>query len=153
SCLIQETRAYVLMLARRGHDAIEQYRKVAELDPHFYRAYTGLGRTYIHMGRYDDAIEMIERGRALSDDSPLPLGMLGQAHALAGNRTEARALLAQLTDMAGKRHVPATTPAMIHAGLGEKSKALDWLEKGCDGYEPSVATLKVHPAYDHLRDE
>src|SRR5205085_515448 len=67
SCLIQEMMAYVLMLARRYDDAIEQYGRVAELDPYFYRAYTGLGRTYIHMGRYDEAIEMIERGRALSD--------------------------------------------------------------------------------------
>jgi hypothetical protein len=41
----------------------------------------------------------------------------------AGNRTEARALLAQLAEIGRTRHVPATAVGMIHAGLGEKDKA------------------------------
>jgi hypothetical protein len=59
---------------------------------------------------------------------------VSQAHALAGNTTTARTLLAQLAELAKTRHVPATTPAMIHAGRGEKEEALDWLEKGCAGH-------------------
>ena len=42
---------------------------------------------------------------------------------------------------------------MIHLGLGEKERALDWLEKGCEARELPLAPLAVHPAYDPLRGE
>jgi serine/threonine-protein kinase len=42
---------------------------------------------------------------------------------------------------------------LIFLGLGERSKSLDWLERGCDLRESSMACLKVHPMYDPLRGE
>jgi serine/threonine-protein kinase len=47
--------------------------------------------------------------------------------------------------------VPSTTFALVHAGLGETDRALDYLERGCDRHELPLASLKVHPAYDALR--
>jgi serine/threonine-protein kinase len=40
---------------------------------------------------------------------------------------------------------------MIHLGLGEYDKALDALELSADRHDLSLATIKVHPAYDPLR--
>ncbi len=153
SPIIAESRAYILMLSRRYDESLEQFRKVAELDPYFYKSYTGPGRTYIQMGRYADAIGMLERGRLLAGDLPAILGALGQAHALAGDRTAARALLAQLAHLAKSTYVPSTPFAMIHVGLGENDRALEWLETGCERHEFSICGLKVHPAYDCLRGE
>ncbi|HVX66599.1 MAG TPA: tetratricopeptide repeat protein [Bryobacteraceae bacterium] len=153
SAVISESRAFILMMARRPEEALEQGRRAAELDPYFYRAYTGPGRTFIQMGRYDEAIAMLERGRSLAGDLPVILGALGQAHGLRGNRAAARALLAQLSRTAAAGYVPATCFALIHLGLGEKDRALAWLEAGCDRHELSLSGLKMHPAYDGLRAE
>jgi hypothetical protein len=38
-------------------------------------------------------------------------------------------------------------------GLGEKQRALDWLEKGCEERELPMMMIKVHPLYDPLRGE
>ena len=42
---------------------------------------------------------------------------------------------------------------MIHAGLGEKDQALDWLEKMYQEREESLSTLKVDQPFDSLRSD
>lgn len=153
SCVMTESLAYVLLLARRFDESLEQLRKVTELEPYFYKGYTHAGRIYIQTGRYTEAIEMLERGRALAGDLPTVLGALGQAHALAGNTDEARAILVNLAGRARTGHVPSTTFALLYLGLGDKDRSLACLEAGCERHEPTVAALKVHPAYDALRNE
>jgi serine/threonine-protein kinase len=77
---------------------------------------------------------------------------MGQAFALSGRPDRARALLAELDAMSRERFVPSTCFALIHGGLGEVDRALDWLEHGADRREMPVSALLVHPAYDTLRD-
>jgi hypothetical protein len=43
--------------------------------------------------------------------------------------------------------------ALIHSGLGEKERALEILEAGCEQRQSVLVALKVHPAYDDLRSE
>jgi serine/threonine-protein kinase len=152
SMIIQESRGYLLMLARRYDEAIAAYQSLLELDASFFRVYTSMGRAYLQKGLYAEAAAMLEKGRAMTGDMPNILGALGQARAMGGKREEARRLLDLLTAMSERRYVPATCFALIHAGLGERDEALEWLERGCDLHELSVAGINVHPAYDALRD-
>jgi hypothetical protein len=84
---------------------------------------------------------------------PSILGALGQAHGLAGNVSEAREILLKLDNLASVRPVPASSFALVHLGLGEKDAALMWLERGVNRHQATVIGLKVHPAYDALREE
>ena len=129
------------------------YRQILEFDQFFYKAYTSMGRAYTQMERYDDAIGMLLKGRLLSGDVPNILGALGQTYALAGRRAEARRLLDELDRLSQSRYVPATSFAMIHIGLGEQERALEWLEAGLQRHETALSSLRVHPAYDPLRGE
>jgi hypothetical protein len=49
--------------------------------------------------------------------------------------------------------VPATHLALIYIGLGEREKALEFLEKGFEQRDPKMAFLKVEPKWADLRDE
>jgi hypothetical protein len=49
--------------------------------------------------------------------------------------------------------VPAWDVAQVHITLGEKGKALDFLEKAADEHFPWVVILAVDPAFDPLRAE
>jgi hypothetical protein len=88
-----------------------------------------------------------------------PVGRSGRhpvphpAYAPAGDTARARALLAELAETTHARHVPATAFAVIHLGLGENGRALDWIEEGCTRHELNAAGLKAHPAWDCLRAE
>src|SRR6188768_1870547 len=78
---------------------------------------------------------------------------LGLAHALAGNRSAALALLGQLTDQSKQRHISPFNLAVIHGGLGDKERALEWLDKAYEERSPSLNLLKVSPAFIGVRRE
>jgi serine/threonine-protein kinase len=141
------------MLNRRYDDAISEYREMQELDPYFYKSYTSMGRVYIQKGMYDEAIALLQKGRSLAGEVPTILGALGQALALSGKRSEARQLLHQLQELSQHRYVACSSFALIHTGLGEKERALEILEAGCEQRQSVLVALNVHPAYDDLRGE
>jgi TolB-like protein/Tfp pilus assembly protein PilF len=153
SLSIMEGKPYLLMLERRYDEALEGYRRVMELDPRFSRAYTGMGRTYLQMGRIAEGIAMLQTGHELAGASSGVLGALGQASAWAGDGEAAREVLSQLRSLCETRYVPCTTFALVHAGLGELDTALDWLERAADRHDLPLALVNVHPAYDALRSE
>jgi serine/threonine-protein kinase len=43
--------------------------------------------------------------------------------------------------------------AIIHLGLGEYERALEYLERGCRQHEIPMTALKVHLVYDPLRSK
>ncbi len=94
---------------------------------------------------------MLEKGRSLAGDVPNILGAMGQVYALGGETERARELLAQLEQKGQDAWVPSTVFAIVHLGLGEHDRALDWLERGCRQHELPMTSLKVHPVYDPLR--
>jgi tetratricopeptide (TPR) repeat protein len=141
------------MVARRYDEALAQHLSSLELDPLFFKAYMAIGRIYIQKAMYPEAIEMLEKARSLAGDTPHVLGALGQAQGLNGNPGAARAMLAQLAGMEQSRYVPSTTIALVHLGLGEVGRALDYLERACDRHELPVSIFKVHPALDGVRGE
>ena len=151
SSILYEGRAVLNLLQRRYDEALQGYRAVLELDPRYYRAYTGMGRTYALMGRFGEALAMLEKGRALGGDLPYILSGLGQVFALAGDHASSRCILAKLHARAREGYIPSTCFAIVHLGLGERDRTLDWLEKGCEQREMRLAILKVHPVYDELR--
>jgi serine/threonine-protein kinase len=151
SSAINESVAYLLLVTRRYDEALEKQLELQELDPFYYKCYTGMGRIYIQQGLYSQAIEMLSKGRSLAGDVPNILGALGQAYGMDGREAEARGILAKLEAMSRKRYVLSSSFALTHCGLGEKDRALDWLERGCERAELTITAIGVHPAYDCLR--
>jgi serine/threonine-protein kinase len=72
---------------------------------------------------------------------------------MAGRREEALHCLDELHATARTRYVPSTCFAIVHIGLGELDRSLDWLELACDQRELPVTMVKVHPVYDPLRSQ
>jgi hypothetical protein len=72
---------------------------------------------------------------------------------MAGQSADARRLLEELGELAAHRYVPSRCFALIHLGLGEKARALEWLEAGVLARDMGLCALKAHPAYNDLRGE
>jgi len=145
--------ASVCMMARRYDEAIAQLRGTLETDPDFYWAHRQLGLALELKGAPSDAIAEYQRASELNDD-PRVLAFIGHAKASMGRESDARAILAQLTEASKTRYVSGYTFAVIHLGLGEKDQALDWLEKDArerTGFE--INFIKVDPYLDPLRGD
>jgi tetratricopeptide (TPR) repeat protein len=137
--------------ARRYDQAIEQFRKTLEPDPNFTATHRYLGEAYLQKSMYKEGIAEIEKELAISPNSTAALAYLGYGHALEGRRTEAQQVLDQLNELSKQRFVPAQYRSIIYAGLGEKDKAFEWLERGYE--ERSVVAINVNPVFDPLRSD
>jgi len=137
--------------ARRYNEAEAQARKTLEMDSHFYLAHYYLGEVLQLKGQLTEAIAEYKKAAELDDD-PFVLGLLAQAYAKLGQRDEALKMLGQLQELATRRYVTSYSFALVHIALGEKDKAIDWLERAYrDRAGPDIALIKVDPFLDPLR--
>jgi adenylate cyclase len=148
----QAALAYFLYHIRRYDDAIVQIKKTLELDPASTLARHLLGCCLLWKGNTAGAIAEFQRSKIMVAGAWYQ-GLLGYAYAISGNRSKAEQILRELEQMAKRQYVSSTAFADIHLGLGEKEKALDWLEKSYQDQESACWYLKVDPIYDRVRTE
>jgi tetratricopeptide (TPR) repeat protein len=115
-------------LARRFEQTIEECRKTIELAPNVGTPHAIMGMALSYEDRFADAIVEAQNGARLSG-SPSHLAMLGHVYARAGNRTEAKKVIALLAEESKKRYVCSFDVAGIYVGLGELDQGMQWLEK------------------------
>jgi TolB-like protein/Flp pilus assembly protein TadD len=137
--------------ARQYSQAIEQERKTLELDPNFASAYIYLGYAYVQKSMYKEAITAFEKELAIFPNSAPALSALAYGYGVTGRRAEAERLLNQLDELSKHKYVRAIDVARAFAGLREKDKAFEWLEKGYE--EHSIGVIKVDPSFDPLRSD
>src|SRR5213594_1709649 len=143
--------SWTYFFARRYHEAEAQARKTLEMDSRFYVAHYYLGEVLQFKGQLTEAIAEYKKAAELDDD-PFVLGLLAQAYAKLGQRDEALKMLGQLQELATRRYVTSDSFALVHIALGEKDKAIDWLERAYrDRAGPDIALIKVDPFLDPLR--
>ena len=134
--------------------SIKWSRKGQELDSTANAFYGFLGAAYLEKGEYDLAITFAEKYLRFGRWSPR--GVAGYIYAVAGEREKALKLLdsLQVHWQQGAKSSIAKQLADIYTGLGQKEKALTWLERA---YELRnylyLHDVKVHPMFDSLRDE
>ena len=84
---------------------------------------------------------------------PWTVGALGYVNGKVGRKDEAQKLLKELLDRSSKDYVPWSRLALAYAGIGDKEKVLDFLERAYDEREAWNASLLVDFAWDDLRSE
>ncbi len=142
--------------AARDYDkAIEQFQKTLELDQNFRPPQVSLAAAYVQKRMYDEAIAGFRKASSVREggEFSLPLAGLGHVYAISGNKSEARRLLDELKQLSAQEHVPATSMALIYAGLGEKDQAFAWLEKGYQERLFQMQSLTAEPRWDSLRSD
>lgn len=137
---------------RRYDEAMAQARKALELDSSFASAHELLGRCSLWKGDTASAIAEFQKAKLL-DPQPYYDAYLAYAHARAGDRAKAEQVLRDLDDLSKQRYVSPGLRMLLHFGLGEKEKALDWLEKCYEEQDGACWTLKIEPLYDPVRNE
>src|SRR5881409_2650495 len=148
----QSALAYFLYHARRYDDAIVQIKKTLELDPTSTLARHLLGCCLLWKGDTAGAIAEFQRSKIVVTGAWYQ-GLLGYAYAISGDRPKAEQMLRELEQMAKRQYVNSSAFAAIYVGLGEKKKALDWLDVAYENQESACWLLKVDPIYDSVRGE
>jgi len=136
--------------------AIEQAHKALELDSSFTPAQLLLALSYAYSGRSEEAFAQAERAGAFSEGNAqtniLPMGIGGIIYALAGKHAEARAVVARLSQSQPPyQYISAHGCAAIHALLGEKDQAFQWIERALPGR--GLFQLNIRPEFKNLHTD
>jgi len=153
SPLFNTVRAEIYYHARQYDEAVTQGRQIVEQYPSYWLAYIWLGSAYREKKMYAEALQQFSEGRKYSSDHPAMIALYGHALAVSGDAAGARQALVDLQRLAQSRYVSSLYYAVIYIGLGEKTKALDWLDRAYKERNDRLVYLNVEPMADPLRPE
>jgi serine/threonine protein kinase/Flp pilus assembly protein TadD len=152
SSIISQNVSTIYQLQNDHNASIENSLKLIELDPTFSMAYQSLGLSYLKQGRNAEAISALEKAVDLSDRASVKLADLGYGYGVTGKRPEAIAILKELEEKYAKKEANVQNIVAVYAGLGEKDKAFEWLEKGFQT-KGDLTYMKWAIPFESLRDD
>jgi len=136
------------LYSRRYDESIALLTNATELDPNLTGAYHNLGLALVQKGSIAEGIKYIEKAVKTEPGAESKME-LAYAYTRAGNMEEARKILSELIE--GYKENPGLAAAIagVYASVGEKDKAIAWLEKA---YEEHSGFLKAHLGVDFVFD-
>jgi DNA-binding winged helix-turn-helix (wHTH) protein len=153
SLIVNTDLGFVLYYSRQYEAAIRQLQMVIEMSPEFPLAHFWLGRAYQESRLYEDAIAEFRRTEAVLHGWPVVKAATGYVQAVSGRTGEALAILGELKRLATERYVTPYGVALVHAALGEKDQALNWLDRALEDRSHWLVWLKLDPRLDTLRSD
>jgi tetratricopeptide (TPR) repeat protein len=142
----------ILHMARLDDLAIAEAQLALDIDPDFYAAHTLLGMAYGQQRRLGEAVAELQEAASLAHVS-WTLGYLGHAYGISGQRQQAFDLLFELAQRSEQSYVSPYSLALIHAGLGDKERALLCLKAAYEHRNEMFGFVKTSPEFDGLRSQ
>jgi TolB-like protein/Tfp pilus assembly protein PilF len=153
SLIINADLGGTLTLSRRYDDAIAQLRSTLALDPNFAYAHWNLGEVLYLKGDSSGAIAEYEKAASLDNDPEIQ-ALLARAYAETGKKEQALEILRKVSETAQHQFVRGYLFALIYIGLGDKTTAIQYLER-CSQERENIDLnwIKVDPLLDPLRGD
>jgi TolB-like protein/DNA-binding winged helix-turn-helix (wHTH) protein/predicted Zn-dependent protease len=151
SLIIASDYAWILYDSRRYESAVKQCRSLLELDPKYDRALDLITTSYLQLGRYDEAVDVINRwGR---DEGPWTWASRATVYSRLGHVEEARREVMKIEQLPDSRPDRVPTLLRAYSGTGQKERLLDLLQKAYSEHSNAVVQIKVDPMYDPIRND
>ena len=153
SVRLNHAKLRLLTDTHRYDRAIEQYRKMVELDSHNPLAYGAIVPVFEALGREDDAIAAQLKADALWSGTPVAPKVFEAAAREGGLRSHARKQLEALQKIG---HPLGRSPVFLagfYTQLGDKDNALRFLEIAYREHRPHLMWLKSGAGWDPLRSD
>jgi tetratricopeptide (TPR) repeat protein len=150
---VHTTRAAAYYFGREYQRAVEECEKAEQLDPKYFMLHFIAGRAHMRLNNYAKAIGHLKLARTGTGEMPLMDAALGLAYAVSGKKGLTAKLAEQFKAAAKTRYIPPTYFGMLFAGLGDRDKAMEWLEKAFAERADGLTWLNVEPMLDELRQD
>ena len=149
SLVTNAVEGQILFFAQHYDKALDRLQKTIDLEPNFWLSHLFISRVYSEKGMHAEAVAEAKIAGELSGNSQSDAY---RAYALAkwGKPSEARVVLNELLKLSTERYVPPYNIALVYNALGEREKALDYLEKGFEEKDVRMVFLKVEPLWTNL---
>lgn len=168
----------ILQFRRRFDEAARAFEDAIEKSGDFVPAYLGLAMSHMQAGRPESALQYLAEAKSRAGMRfPLLISLEGYVLARMGRKEEAREIGRMLERLYEQHPLnrrateapvadePVTRPgdagayvsaefvALIHIGLGEKDRAIEWMARARANRSQIVALSCIEPILDPLRGE
>lgn len=150
---VHATRAFAYYFGREFERAAQECEKALQLDPKHFMLHFILGRSYMRLGNSKKAIEQLKAASDRPGEIPLVDAALGLAYAVSGHKEETQKMAEQFKRVFSKRYIPPTYFGMLYAGMGDRDRAMAWLEKALAERADGLTWLAVEPMLDEMRSD
>jgi serine/threonine-protein kinase len=145
--------AWANYYARRFDQARYHAQRAIAMNPTAEESYRILGLALAQSREFDEAERVMREAVELPSGSIYAKGVLGYTLALSGQIAKARELLEELVAEAKRGYVSPVVFALLHIGLGERDRALDWMERAFEERRGWLVYLRVNAVFDPLRGD
>lgn len=153
SSIINANVAWCYYLAGDYDHAIEAAKGTLRLDPSFAVARGYLGQAYLEKKQYAEGIDELRTALSLSPGELSRESELGYAYGLTGKIAQAQDILSEFEALSKQRYVSPYAWAQVYAGLGDRIKTMEWLEKTYQERNGRVVNVVVHPQFAFLHGD
>jgi tetratricopeptide (TPR) repeat protein len=133
--------------------AVEYLLKALAIEPNFVPALRSLAGAYVEKSMYDEAMEAVRTLGSIAPWQTRSKVYAAEVYARLGNKEEARRILQDNMQEFIAESVPPIEIASVHAALGQKDRAFEWLDKEYELHGSGIAYLKAYPVFDSLRSD
>jgi TolB-like protein len=133
--------------------AIEECKRGLGLAP-IWVIYRTLAYSHLALGQKEEALANARKaGEAQGGPGPRVRQVEGYVLAAIGSRYEAMMIAKEMEDEFAKGQADGRDVAVVYAGLGEKDKVFEWLEKDFQKRSTSLVELRMEVPFASLRDD
>jgi TolB-like protein/Flp pilus assembly protein TadD len=148
----QSLSSQIAFFARDYDAAIHFARQAVVIDSSFWIGYLHLGQAFEQSGEPEKALAALDHAGRLSGNSK-PISLRGYILARQDRTDDARDVLRTLEAIARERYVPAYAMALVHAGLGDRDAAFEWLERAFQTGDVHLLFVPADPKWDAFRGD
>ena len=154
SLIVHWNASGTLFSARRYDEALAQANRALEVEPGSLRVWLGgVLRIHEQTGNYEAALDLLEKHLPEEDGGRALVASMRQAYEARGPAGYWQTALDQtLAHTKGGRTDPVQL-AYFYSHLGDRSRAIDYLERAYAEHNGDVPFIMVQPAFDALRGD
>lgn len=152
SRLINTTIGWQLYVTDQTDLAVEQLRKVLDIDPKFAPARRLLERVFAEAGKQREAVTEREKMLSLAGGSELAASVEDD-FVKSGYKGVLQSWVGGLTEVSKHGHVPSYAIGEAYMRMGEREKAIQWLQQSFEDHDTELVSLAVEPVFRPIRTD
>jgi TolB-like protein len=134
--------------------AAVQFAKLAiVVDSEFWIGHFQLAQVYEQLSEHELALESLNNAARFSGGNSKAVSLRGYLFAKTGRTAEAFEVVRALEAISRERFVPPYALALIHAGLGDRDQAFQWLGRAFEVRDVHLLFLTVDPKWNAFRGD
>jgi len=154
SVSVRRSLGYCYLYARKYEQGRYHLDRAIAMNPTAEESYRIQGLLLTFEKQFVAAERVLREGLTLAGaGGTMTKATLAYSLAQAGDKSLAQSFAAELIERHNSEYISPVDLAMVHMALGDKERALDWVEHAIDERRGWAAYLRVHPVVDSLRDQ